>query len=72
MNFIDIERIFSYHAPLNSETRTKHEDVRTVMRNAAEYFSNVLPDCPEKTLAIRKLQEAMMYANSAIAQHSGS
>jgi hypothetical protein len=67
---LDLESIFSHHPPLNSETRVAHEDARAVCFNAANEFELLLPDSPEKTLAIRRLQEAMMYANSAIAQYS--
>lgn len=66
---IDIESIFSYHAPLNTATREAHENVRREVKTTAQMFAAELPDSPEKALAIRKLQEAMMYANSAIAQH---
>lgn len=69
MNLTDIEDIFSYHPPQNDATRRAHESIRQGMLADAVWFEEVLPDCAEKTLAIRKLQEAMMYANAAIAIH---
>lgn len=66
---LDIEQIFSYHAPDSSKARL-HNAVRAEVKMTAHMFSAELPDSPEKTLAIRKLQEAMMYANAAIAIHS--
>jgi hypothetical protein len=67
---LDIESIFSHHPPKDSLVVSRHSAVRMAVKEAAHIFDEVVPDSPEKTLAIRKLQEAMMYANSAIAQYS--
>lgn len=69
-NYLDIESIFSYHPPMNAETGQMHDAVGRTVKETAKFFENNLPDSPEKTLAIRKLQEAMMFANSAVAQYS--
>lgn len=66
---LDLESIFSHHAPKDDGTVHRHETVRNAIKSAAVGVMNTCPDSPEKTLAIRKLQEAMMYANSAIAQY---
>lgn len=66
---LDIERMFSFHPADAHEKRAAHERVRSDMRQVAHNWNVELPESPEKTLAIRKLQEAMMYANSAIAQY---
>ena len=66
---LDIQSIFSYHPPTSAATRDLHEDVRSVIRGTAFALDEWLPDSPEKTLAIRHLQQAMMFANSAIAQY---
>lgn len=57
---------FAYH-PATPETAPLHDAVRTVMRDALQRLWKVVPDGPEKTLAVRRLQEAQMYANLAIA-----
>jgi hypothetical protein len=67
-----IEDIFSHHPPKNDDVVKAHEDVRTWIRAAAQMINSSVPESPEKTLAVRKLQEAMMYANSAIAIYSRS
>lgn len=67
---LDIESIFSHHPPKNDKVAALHDSVRREVKLTATMFKAELPDSPEKTLAIRKLQEAMMYANSAIAQYS--
>jgi hypothetical protein len=65
-----IEDIFSHHPPKNNDVVMLHEQVRLDLKDIAHSFNRFLPESPEKTLAIRKLQEAMMYANSAIAIYS--
>ncbi len=57
---------FVYH-PATKETAGKHDDLRTACIGLAERLWALIPDGPEKTLAFRKLQEAQMYGNLAIA-----
>lgn len=66
----DINRIFSHHPPKSVATAANHEEIRKEVRELALKWNRDLPSCPEKTIAIRRLQEAMMFANSAIAQAS--
>lgn len=66
----DIDAIFTFHPPKNDEIASAHDNVRLVMRNAAHEIKRLTPESPEQTTAIRKLQEAMMHANAAIAVHS--
>lgn len=65
-----IEDIFSHHPPKTPEVADLHAFVRQELKVVAHAINDNLPESPEKTLAIRKLQEAMMYANSAIAIYS--
>jgi hypothetical protein len=67
---LDIDSIFSYHPATTPEVAVDHENARFALKTTAEYLQTLLPECAEKTIAIRKLQEAMMFANSAIAQNS--
>jgi hypothetical protein len=62
----DIALQFAYH-PATEETARKHAAVRRILADAAARLWVEVPDGPEKTLAIRKLQESGMYANLAIA-----
>jgi hypothetical protein len=57
---------FVYH-PATTETAPKHATVRSTVIELARKWWDTLPDSPEKTLAFRKLQEASMYANLAVA-----
>lgn len=63
-----IESIFTYHPATDQATMLHHEAVRDACKFAAHEIVNLTPTCPEQTLALRALQQAMMWANSAIAQ----
>lgn len=66
---LDITKIFTYHPAHDQDTVDAHDAVRDKVRSVALWMDQNVPDCPEKTLAIRHLQYAMMMANSAIAQN---
>lgn len=62
----NIDNIFTYHPP------TPEDQKRYVaIRDAAKVFANAIventPECADQTAAIRKLREAVMTANAAIA-----
>ena len=61
-----IENWFTYHAPSADQ-----QAVYVKLRSAAQIFAiainNLVPDCADKTAALRKLREAVMTANAAIA-----
>lgn len=65
----ELMKIFSFH-PATSVTGPKHDQVRTIMLGVAEQLSQVVPASEERKLAIRSLQQAMMFANAAIAIHT--
>lgn len=62
-----IEDIFAYHPPRNEQERDDHQYIRETCGELAAGFNETLADCPEKTLAIRALQQASMWANAALA-----
>jgi hypothetical protein len=65
-----IEDIFSHHPPKDESVVDLHASVRLDLKEIALRFNASLPDSPEKALAIRHLQQAMMFANAAIAIYS--
>lgn len=58
---------FDYHAPPNDTVVKAHERVRAACFSAAIAIVEICPDVHEQSLAITKLEEAMMWANAAIA-----
>jgi hypothetical protein len=62
---IDIEKIFTYHDDPAKIPRYQ------AIRHAAADFAHVIlentPQCADQTAAIRKIREAVMTANAAIA-----
>lgn len=55
-----------YHAPAEV-TRQVHESVRADIRRVMHRWINLLPESPDKTVALRTLRDAMMWANATTA-----
>ena len=64
----DIEHRFAYHKPADDSVAIRHENVRFVCREAAKAILSMVPAGREQSLAITKLEEAMMWANAASAR----
>lgn len=56
----------AYH-PGTPDTAARHAAVRATLSGVAGELWELVPDGPEKTLAMRALQQAGMYCNLAIA-----
>jgi hypothetical protein len=63
-----IEHLFKFHAASRQEKADEHTSARQGFRQLADYLNQLLPDSEEKNEVIRKLQEAMFWANAAIAR----
>jgi hypothetical protein len=63
-----IENNFAYHAPSPDKIR-QHEMVRAYLGQMAQEFDMILPIGREKSLVMTKLEEAMFWANAAIARN---
>jgi hypothetical protein len=63
----DMQRRFDYHAP-DEEAARLHDTVRMRLKRVAMSMDILLPEGREKALAITKLEEAMFWANAAIAR----
>lgn len=64
----DLQNRFSFHPATTDETRNAHGDVRDLCRELADFLNERLPEGREKSTAIYKLEEAMFWANAAIAR----
>lgn len=65
-NEFDLDHIFSYHTPDESQ-RVNYEVLRSAARDFAQTILNFTPAGPDQSAAIRKVREAVMTANAAIA-----
>lgn len=66
----DIENRFGFHEATTAEKKMEHGSIRDQVKTMAHYWNGNLPDGREKALAITKLEEAMFWANAAIARNN--
>jgi len=66
MEISQIENWFTYHAPSNDD-QVAYEKLRSAAKSFAMAINDLCPESADKTAAIRKVREATMTANAAIA-----
>lgn len=62
-----LEQWFAYHPPISERIREAHDQIREGCYLLAQLFSELLPEGPDKTVALRAVREAMYHANACIA-----
>jgi len=65
-----IDNDFVFHPATDDLTKDSHEEVRRICRQAATVVTALCPEGRELSLALTKLEEAMFWANAAIARSS--
>jgi len=69
----ELARRFSYHPPQTEEKKEAHARVREACRAAAQEIVEVTgPPTRDQSTAITKLEEAMFWANAALARPNGT
>lgn len=63
-----IEAAFFYHAP-HGDQSDRYQLLRAVARHFAETIARYCPPSPERTLAVRDVERACMWANASIARN---
>lgn len=63
----NLEQVFSYHAPRNGREIVAYAEIRARAMDLAETILRLTPACGNQQAALRKVREAMMTANAAIA-----
>jgi hypothetical protein len=65
----ELERRFGYHPPVEPGKKERHEEVREVLLDAADRIVELTGGSTrEQSLAITHLEEAMFWANAAVAR----
>lgn len=65
----DLENRFTYHKPKEGQTE-KYQELRDAARDLAFQIVQSQPEGREQSLAITKLEEAIMWANAGIARNT--
>lgn len=63
-----IERAFTYHPPKEGQINLYHR-IRYEAHLLAEFIDDHCPENREKSIAITKLEEVVMWANASIARN---
>jgi hypothetical protein len=63
----DLDNRFTYHPPSEDRARA-HVMIRESGKTFAEMVNEYTPDGREKSLALTKIEEAVMWANASLAR----
>lgn len=69
-NFIpdaQLDNWSAHHPPRSPLVIDAHERIRAGARDLMAIFQEIIPECPDKTVALRAVREAMMQGNAAVA-----
>lgn len=64
----DLDNRFTYHAPKDSQP-ARYEKLRNKAKEMAMHIDSLCPGSREKSLAMTKLEEVVMWANASIARN---
>ena len=64
----DIKNRFTYHSPSDDQI-SRYDEIRRFAKIFAELIDKDCPDSREKSLALTKLDEVVMWANASIARN---
>ena len=65
-----LETTYVYHEPINDQI-ARYKIIRSNGKSLASHIINLCPESRERSLALTKVEEAVMWANSAIARNEG-
>jgi hypothetical protein len=64
----DLDKLFTYHAPKGDQAG-RYESIRDAAKAFAQTIVNLSPESSESEQAIKKVEEAVMWANAGIARN---
>ena len=65
----EMETRFTYHSPKGNQPQ-KYETIRNEARRFATIVDSLCPESREKSLAMTQIEDAVMWANAAIARRT--
>lgn len=65
----DLAKRFTYHPPITKSQVIRYEEIREYAKNFARVIDQRCPDSRELSLAYTKIEEAVFWANAAIARN---
>lgn len=71
MDGVELDLRFTHHPPPDEDTIQRYQHIRLLARSFAEQIVGFTPESREQSLAITALEEAVMWANAAIARREG-
>ncbi len=66
-----LDELFTYH-PASNEQKLAYEEIRSSAKDLVQVIQNHCPVGPDRSAAIRKVREAVMTANAAIATNNAA
>lgn len=66
----DLDNRFDFHPATTEEKKNEHSSIRMAAKALAEKVEAEVPPGREQALAITKIEEAMFWANAAIARNN--
>lgn len=67
---LDLDKRFTYHPPIDTLKAKTYVELRGMARELAAYICSTQEQSRERSLAITKLEEAIMWANAGIARNT--
>ena len=64
----DLKNRFTYHAPKDGQVE-RYQEIRDYAHGLASLVNHQCPESREKSLAFTHIEDAVMWANAAIARH---
>lgn len=68
MDILELKKRFTYHEPKTDQPR-RYEQIRNEGKTFAITIDTLCPESREKSLAMTKLEEVVMWANASIARN---
>lgn len=63
-----IDKVFTYHAPKDGQVEI-YTHIRDYAKRYSTFICDSIPDSRERSVALTKLEECVMWANAAVARN---